>query len=201
MIEKLNTLHRFAKAYPKSITARLQNNQSKLDAAFIKGRETKHPIPPKTATDPAVCIILESYFNYSPKTLDSLIESHKAAMAAENIVGELLERFLASVLEPHGWIWCSGSVVRAVDFIKEQPANQWLLLQIKNRDNSENSSSQAVREGTNIKKWFRAFSRQEAFNWSAFPLAPDDPIEIRDNLTEENFRSFIRQYLKNMNTY
>ena len=51
-------------------------------------------------------------------------------MAAENNIGLLLERFIASVLEPIGWIWCSGSAVRAVDFIEP---NTGILLQIKNR--------------------------------------------------------------------
>jgi hypothetical protein len=28
---------------------------------------------------------------------------------------DLLERYLASVLEPMGWIWCSGTMVKSVE--------------------------------------------------------------------------------------
>lgn len=51
-------------------------------------------------------------------------------MAAENSIGLLLERFIASVLEPHGWIWCSGNIIRAVDLIDPSSGT---LLQIKTR--------------------------------------------------------------------
>lgn len=196
--QKLTILHRFEEIYPDQIASRLQKNHKKLDAAFVKGRDVKHPAPPGTATDPAVCLILEKYFGYAPTTLDELIKSHKDAMAAENIVGELLERFLAEILEPHGWLWCSGSVVKSVDFVKEMPTGEWVLLQIKNRDNSENSSSQSVRNGTSIQKWFRAFSRKQEFNWSAFPLAPNDPPELKNQLTETKFREFIKRIMGTM---
>ena len=39
-----------------------------------------------------------------------------------------------------GWIWCSGTSVKAVDFIHyDEKNNEWNLLQVKNRDNTENS--------------------------------------------------------------
>jgi hypothetical protein len=96
-------------------------------------------------------------------------------MGAENLVGDLLERYLASVLEPHGWIWCSGAMVKAVDFIlpPSTSGGAWRMLQVKNRDNSENSSSSAIRAGTEIEKWHRTFSK----------------------LSEENFERFVRTYL------
>ena len=87
-------------------------------------------------------------------------------MAAENIVGDLLERYLAKILEPKGWVWCAGSIVIAVDFIMRGDATKWNLLQIKNRDNSENSSSKKVRDGTEIQHWFRTFAKTGETNWS-----------------------------------
>jgi hypothetical protein len=67
------------------------------------------------------------------------------------------------------------------------------LLQVKNRDNSENSSSSAIRNGTNIEKWHRTFSKRVGSNWAAFP---DD--ETRDKLSEKAFELFVRQYLSSL---
>jgi hypothetical protein len=114
-------------------------------------------------------------------------------MGAENLVGDLLERYLASVMEPRGWIWCSGAMVKAVDFVKSptQVGEKWRMLQVKNRDNSENSSSSAIRAGTNIEKWFRTFSKKTGSNWDKFP----DPT-FRTLLSEAAFKAFVRDYLK-----
>ena len=197
--EKIKILERFINSHPDSISRRFKDNNQiqiqKIKDAFNSGRKDKHPQPPQTATDDAVYQILESYFDYKKNELKKLVRAHKDAMAAENIVGELLERFLASILEPHGWLWCSGSVIKAVDFIKEDKDGTWILLQIKNRDNSENSSSAAIRNNTDIQKWFRSFSRKQAFNWEAFPLPPGQEC-LKASLTEDNFRKFIKTYLK-----
>ena len=197
--EKIKILEKFINSHPECILERFKTNNQiqiqKIKHAFISGRKDKHPQQPQTATDHAVYQILESYFDYGKDELERLVQAHKDAMAAENIVGELLERFLASILEPHGWLWCSGSVVKAVDFIKENEDGSWTFLQIKNRDNSENSSSKAIRNNTKIKKWFRSFSRKEAFNWEAFPLPPEQEC-LKASLTEDNFREFIKAYLK-----
>ena len=112
-------------------------------------------------------------------------------MAAENIVGDLLERYLAEKLEPSGWIWCSGTSVKAVDFIHyDEKNNEWNLLQVKNRDNTENSSSSKIRDNTTIKKWFRTYSQRDATNWENFP----DEVSSK-NLNEEDFRAFVKNYL------
>jgi len=58
---------------------------------------------------------------------------------------------LADNLIAYGWHCAWGETIRSVDFCSEDGQ----LLQIKNRSNSENSSSSRVREGTNIIKWFR----------------------------------------------
>ena len=197
--EKIKTLERLINSHPECISERFKvKNQiqiQKIKDAFNSGTKDKHPQPPKTATDDAVYQILESYFDYEKNELKKLVQAHKDAMAAENIVGELLERFLASILEPHGWLWCSGSVIKAVDFVKENEDGSWIFLQIKNRDNSENSSSKAIRDNTDIQKWFRSFSKKPVFNWEAFPLPPGQEC-LKVSLTEDNFRKFIKTYLK-----
>jgi len=118
------------------------------------------------------------------------MHDHRKAMAAENAIGSLLEIYIASEMEHYGWVWCSGEIVKAVDFIRWDNNLGWVPMQIKNRSNSENSSSAAIRNGTNIKKWFRSFSTKDATNWEAFP-----EIELRGVLTEEGFQKFIRNYI------
>ena len=67
----------------------------------------------------------------------------------------------------------------------------WEAVQVKNRDNTENSSSSAIRHGTTIEKWFRTYSkpskkRATNTNWENFPEE-----EFRDQLSEEGFLQFI----------
>ena len=161
----------------------------KLAVAFSNSRLSRSPNPPETVPDKMVSVILNEYFGVDGSQLSRISEEHLLSMGAENFVGELLERYLASVLENMGWVWCSGSVVKAADFIKAT-GSQWHVLQVKNRDNSENSSSSAIRNGTDIKKWFRTFSRKVGSNWEAFP---DDAA--RGFLSEANFIAFTKNYL------
>lgn len=162
-------------------------------ANFAVARAPRAPKPPATIPDEMVSVILENYFKVPPGNLERAKQEHLLSMGAENLVGELLERYLASIMEPRGWIWCSGSTVKAVDLIKppSTPGGVWKLLQVKNRDNSENSSSSAIRNGTDIEKWFRTFSKKTGSNWNAFPDA-----EIRPLVSETGFRKFVKEYLE-----
>ena len=159
---------------------------------FAQARLPKTPTPPGTVPDEVVSTILVSYFGINPVNIENIKIEHQLSMSAENMVGDLLERYLASIMEPHGWIWCSGSMVKAVDFIRprDQQLTSWELLQVKNRDNSENSSSSAIRNNTPIIKWHRTFSRTGKTNWSNFP-----DHNATNNLSEEGFKSFVVNYL------
>lgn len=161
--------------------------------AFAQARDPRAPKQPETVPDEMVSVILVSYFGIAQADVERVKREHLLSMGAENMVGDLLERYLASVMEPNGWIWCSGAMVKAVDFIK-LPTNTggaWRLLQVKNRDNSENSSSSAIRLGTDIEKWHRTFSKKAGSNWDAFPDAT-----LRRNLSEDSFKAFVREYLR-----
>ncbi|MDZ8227728.1 SinI family restriction endonuclease [Nostoc sp. ChiVER01] len=157
---------------------------------FKTGRDPRTPLPPSTIPDEMVSIILNKYFEVPYEELGKAEELHRLSMGAENIVGDLLERYVATVIEPHGWIWCSGSIITAVDFIYFDNKNVWQSLQVKNRDNTENSSSAAIRKGTPIKKWFRSFSKKKGDNWAKFPS-----LEGKEELSEEGFRSYVEKYL------
>jgi len=160
--------------------------------SFAAAREPRAPQAPATVPDEMVSVILHEYFEIDANSLERAKREHLLSMGAENLVGDLLERYLSTVLEPRGWIWCSGAMVRAVDFVKPpaQTKGDWRMLQVKNRDNSENSSSSAIRNGTAIEKWHRTFSKKAGSNWSEFP-----DVELRKHLSEAAFKSYVRNYL------
>ncbi len=161
--------------------------------AFADTRSPRAPKAPTTIPDEMVSVILHEYFDIDVTELGRVKREHLLSMGAENLVGDLLERYLASEMESRGWIWCSGAVVRAVDFVKP-PVNGvsiWRMLQVKNRDNSENSSSKTVRDGTDIEKWHRTFSRRVGSNWLEFP-----DQSLRMVLSEGAFITFARNYLR-----
>lgn len=163
-----------------------------LAKRFADGRRGRKPKEPKTVPDNMVSVVLQDYFGCAPADLKRIQKEHRLSMGAENIIGDLLERYLADVLEPKGWVWCSGSTAKAIDFIKPPTTsdNIWTTLQVKNRSNTENSSSITVRNGTSIKHWHRTFSNKEKTNWAAFPDAELAPL-----LSENGFELFVRHYL------
>lgn len=113
---------------------------------------------------------------------------HSLSMTIENIVGDLLEEYLSIRLAEYGWYCCWGSTVDAVDFCKQDGT----LLQIKTSDNSENSSSSRVREGTDIKKWFRRFSTKEnVYNWAEL-----NKLIGKNILSEDDFRIFVAKTIQ-----
>lgn len=164
-----------------------------LVSRFLVCRAKKDwPAEPTTVPDEAVSLVMQVVYGYTEKQTQQIKREHQHAMSAENIVGALLERYIASVFEPQGWVWCAGDFVKAVDFIKYQAADGgWQSVQVKNRDNTENSSSSAIRNGTAIEKWFRTYARTGADNWHNFP----EP-EFRKLLSESGFRAFVVGYLK-----
>lgn len=151
-----------------------------------------------TIPDVAVSLILKQWKNFSGEELEKIKIEHKLSMSAENKVGQLLERYIAEILEPYGWVWCAGDFIKAIDFIKyDASTGKWKAVQVKNRKTTENSSSAAIRDGTDIQKWFRTFDkpsrkRLSNFNWDQFPEE-----EFRNLLSEDGFLNYISEYWSN----
>ncbi len=158
---------------------------------FSSYRKSDFPAAPGTVPDEMVSIVMQEAYGYSVEQCEEIKIEHQHSMCAENCVGALLERYLDSVLRPHGWHWCRGDFVKAIDFVRKNNDGTWLALQIKNRDNSENSSSSAIRNGTPIQKWFRSFSKSGATNWEHLP-----ELMRGYTLNEDGFIAFARQYLE-----
>ncbi|QIW16514.1 hypothetical protein A4G20_09280 [Pasteurellaceae bacterium RH1A] len=133
----------------------------------------------------------------SDEILQYYLTGHYLYMSAENMNGAILEEYLAQVLESHGWYWCAGSVFRAVDFCYFNE-NSIILLQVKNKYNTENSSSSAIRAGTEIKKWNRlkrpkAGSFKPESNWQELHVLISANAELVAQLTEEKYLDYIQK--------
>ncbi|ECL1714274.1 SinI family restriction endonuclease, partial [Salmonella enterica] len=125
--EKFQLLIKFLSRFPESCSnprsKQVRKNFGKaehieyLAQNFNESRLPKKPTPPTTIPDEVVSLVLNVSFDIPQENLNRIKEEHRLSMASENIVGDLLERYLAEKLEPCGWIWCSGTSVKAVDFI------------------------------------------------------------------------------------
>lgn len=107
--------------------------------------------------------------------------AHRLGMSAENILGLLLEEYLYLNLRKYRWHCAWGESLKSVDFVNEDGN----LLQIKNRSNSENSSSSSVRKGTEIAKWHRIKADRVEYMWSKL-----NDICGTSHLSEDAFVAF-----------
>lgn len=143
--------------------------------------------PPKTIADPIIDVIIHSRLEgLTIEQLEQIKYAHRLSMSAENILGLLLEEFLAEKLTPYRWYCCWGDVLRHVDFCNVDGS----LLQVKNRSNSENSSSSRVRIRQPIEKWYRVNARTGKYQWSYFNQKYNT-----DEFSEANFIIFIQSIL------
>lgn len=191
---------KYLNTYPDNLSVRSKKNApdvttksgvEQLAIAYFHGFYAPTiPTLPTTVPDEMVSLIIQRVFGYSKTETEEIKRTHLKSMAAENAVGTLLERYLDSVLRPYGWAWCCGNFVKAIDFIKFDNGI-WYELQIKNRSNSENSSSSAIRKGTKIQKWYRTKATTGETMWNQLP-----PMMQGMNLSEEGFKAFVENYLQ-----
>ncbi len=179
-----------------------QQGLDKLAERYFAGyRRSDLPAEPSTVPDEMVSVIMSEFYGYSDSACQRIQIEHQRSMCAENCVGNLLERYINSLLKDKGWYWCCGDFVKAIDFLSKDDKGQWFALQIKNRNNSENSSSSAIRNNTTIQKWFRSFSkdtikgRPSFTNWDNLP-----PLMQGYNLSEQGFKKFVLKYISDRNT-
>ena len=159
-------------------------------------REAK---PKGSCSDPALRVLVQTTQGLTEEQ-DSIGESnHDLFMAAENLQGNLLEEYIANRIRPYGFVWANGNVLKAIDFITTDGS---LLLQIKNKYNTENSSGSDIREGTTIEKWYRlgvrTVNHQKVpnFKWSELnELINKYKTEGFDlppcNMSEDDYRNFL----------
>jgi len=199
IITSFNEICRFIAENPASLAWRSTNKPSVynehglklLAKKYVKGYfRSNFPSAPGRVPDHMVSIVMQEAYGYTESESEQIKLEHQYSMSAESCVGALLERYLDSKLKNSGWIWCCGEFIRGVDFIYCKKDGEWYALQIKNRDNSENSSSKSIRNNTEIQKWFRTFSKTGKTNWDNLPA-----LMQNHNLSEAGFIAFVKNYL------
>lgn len=162
----------------------LQKYQAGMESRASKRRSN----PPGTIADPIIEKIIGARLSALTKDdLNKVTYAHRLGMSAENILGLMLEEYLSINLKNHGWHCAWGETVRSVDFVNEDGR----LLQIKNRSNSENSSSSAVRDGTEIDKWYRIKAGRVEYMWPSL-----NNICGTENLSEADFVAFVKSTIE-----
>ena len=160
---------------------------------FIEGFYNRPSVrttnPMGTVPDPVIDHVLRGRIhNISEKSLDDIRFAHRLSMGAENIIGSILEEFIHWSLRAYGWSVCWGDCFKSVDLCSEKGD----LVQIKNKSNTENSSSNKIRTGTQIVIWRRMNANTGRFYW-------DDLIQITgcppQQLSEARFEGFTRKLI------
>jgi len=173
----------------KTIQEKIINWISKYNSAFNNRPSVRCSNPPGTTPDPIIDHIISSRLPFwDSDEINKIKYAHRLSMSAENILGLFLEEYLAINLLNHGWHCAWGETIRSVDFCHEDGR----LLQVKNRSNSENSSSSRVRLGTEIDKWHRIDARTGSYKWIKLSQTLDVPNGI---LNEDGFINFIKNIL------
>ena len=165
------------------------SEEKKFTQKFFKGYNNRASVrkskPPGTLPDPMVDVIIST--KLPSADLSKMRFYHRLSMSAENILGSILEEYIHLKVLPYDWSCCWGSSVKSADFC----SSSGTLYQIKNRSNSENSSSSAIRDGTDIKKWFRIDARTGRTNWDALSAIIGKP----GLFSEENFAEFCKNII------
>lgn len=163
---------------------------SKYKNGYDKRVSKKVSNPIGTKHDTLIDTIISSRIHVSDSDIKMISSAHRLSMSAENIGGALIEEYLSVKLHNYNWFCCWGETLKSIDFCNSDGT----LLQVKTSNNSENSSSKAIREGTPIIHWFRRFAKKGTTNWDE--LNKLIGLRSTDLLSEDNFREFVVETIK-----
>lgn len=155
---------------------------------FVEGRKLPILQWSDKTSDPLLSIALKTFLELDNSEIEAAIEIHKKLMIIENKIGEILESYISMKSASSGWVWCSGSIVRTVDFIRKSGDGTYEILQIKNKDVSENSTS--VKGRGKIPMWKRLKGKKAKSNWASYP---DNSLE--ELMSEKDFINFAKKKL------
>lgn len=175
---------------------------SKYKDAISNPPSKRYASPKSSCTDPIISHIVLNATNDLVDTKERAKigeKVHNLYMSAENVQGNLLEEYISQKIKPYGYLWCAGEILRSIDFCAVDGS---LLLQIKNKSITENSSSNKVRVGTDIKKWYRLGTKkvngmpQPNFRWDVLNELINNNSKCSNslpkcNMSEEDYKSFI----------
>lgn len=190
LTESVVDLHEgdFLDSYFQAWCAKYENAWKTLPSQ----REAK---PKGAVTDQALIKMVEPKAG-DGKTAGEWASHHTLFMSAENVGGNLLEEYIYTKTNEYDWIWCRGETLTAVDFCSTKKQQ---FIQIKNKSNTENSSSKGFREDHHAAKWYRMeASRKNGQIITHWPELIEiikrgtDKTVPDDLMTEESYLDFIR---------
>lgn len=180
----------------------------------INARPAKKLADKDIVEDPALAHILSSHYTFVKKEtlgqvdIQKALQMHQILMTIENIQGHFLEAYIASILckKPYNFIWCEGQTIIAADFCKRIFVNkipELMLIQIKNKYNTENSSSSKIRENTPIAKWHRLGKKKNgnkkstpSYKWSKLNTIIEDITGSNPNFNEKAYLAYLEKVIK-----
>lgn len=174
----------------KSETNPTEEDELVFCTRFIEGFRNRPSVrvskETKTKPDRVIDQVISGRIrNITNEMLDDIRFAHKISMGAENIIGSILEEYIHWALRQYGWSICWGNCFKAVDLC----SNGGKLIQIKNKSNTENSSSNKIRVGTEIQKWYRMNANTGNFCWDKLIQLTGCP---KGTLSEDQFEGFAR---------
>lgn len=174
----------------KTETNPTEDDTIEFSTKFVEGFKNRPSVrisgETKTKADRVIDQVIRGRIkNITDKRLDDIRFAHKISMGAENIIGAILEEYIHWALWKYGWSICWGNCFKAVDLCSREGK----LIQIKNKSNTENSSSNKIRVGTEIQKWYRMNANTGVFCWDKLMQMTKCP---NGTLSEEQFEGFAR---------
>lgn len=194
--------------FPGIRTLRQQTPQNYIDRWVKNYNDARNNLPssrnaePKSScNDPAIKLIVQLTQGLDASETKLGEDYHNLFMSAENIQGNLLEEYIAINVRAYGFLWCTGNILHAIDFCNTTGS---CLLQIKNKSNTENSSSSTIRQGTSIEKWYRlgtnvrAGRKYPSYRWenlnSIINTYRTEGYDLPPcSMSEEDYRSFLKR--------
>ena len=156
----------------------------KFCRGFRDRPSAKEALPTKTVPDYSTDSILKALVPSISDDMLSLIRvGHKISMAADSIIGTMLDEYVHVNLRPYGWTCCWGNCMQGIDFCSLSGD----LLHIRNKSNTEVSSNDRNRIKNKVKKWFRMNAYTGKTKWDELNLIVGKP----GLFSEEGFSSFV----------
>lgn len=170
----------------------VENNDAAMEKKFIdkfyRGfmdrPSVKKSLPTKTVFDYSTDSILSALIPEIDVNMLNLIRyGHKISMAADSIIGMMLDEYIHINLRPYGWTCCWGNAMQGVDVCSSSGD----MIHVRNKSNTEVSNNDRNRTQQSVKKWFRINAYTGKTKWDDLNLL----VGKIDLFSEDGFRDFV----------
>lgn len=194
--KSIQLTYKYLKSHSKEWTKKSKGHPAPITKDLIKADITKvfNANPqlqePTTVPDELVAELLELLCGYDKSQREQIQKQFiNQSQVTQVIVGTFLEFYILKNAVKYGWVQ-TGNCLSGIDMIQQKKDGSWNRLQIKNADNTTNSSSAGfIKAKGNIVTWRRRKANKGTYYWDEFP-----DKKVRKHLSESKFRKFIKDY-------